>query len=190
FYNLIQTHILKPKIEIVFSSSSTNFSDEFFKKSFQKDILKEFNNVFNLIILNTYDHFFDESTNYFKSLLDFENGLKIDSDKNPTPYIGAINDKILFLKYKWVIRQITTSKVVKSNKHYSYILDNEIKSINKAPVFGSSNPKLNEWKEYLDNHYGYIEHSNFYDDRINDLLTNKEETDFKFYDYHFLIKYF
>jgi len=184
FYKQISIHLSNPNIEIVFSATKEDFGESMdCYKFYGEDIGNSFRNVFLLLGLCTYDHFFNESIDYFKRLIHFEN--QVESSDSLIPYIGAIKDKILFLKYKWGVRQITTAKFLKNNiSKKSYIIDNDIISIHQNPEFTSTTAKLKYWKEYLDNHYSYIEHSNYFTvDKVID-------TDPNFLELHYSIKFY
>ncbi len=187
FQKHIEIHTNNSGIEIVFITPKER--DQDFINSynyFSVDLLNNFNNFYLLLSLNQLDHFFDESINYFKSLIQLEN--RFNSIKSTLPYIGAINEKISFLKYKWKIRQITTLKTLKLRSvQRSYIAGAEVFSINESPQFQSSNHKLSSWKEHLDNHYEYTEHSDYYSRNFKIIVDTPKPN---FFQYHFLIKYF
>lgn len=187
FHKLIEIRIKNSGIDIVFISpkeKETDFLQTY--NYFDSDLVNTYNNFSLLLYLNHLDHLFDESINYFKVLLQLEN--KFNSIKSALPYVGAIIEKISFLKYKWHIRQITTFKSLKSKAvQRSYIDGSEVLSINETPQFQSANGKLCCWKEHLDNHYGYLEHSDYYLKNFKRIISVEKPC---FFEIHFLIKYF
>lgn len=74
-YNQIKIHTYNPSTEIVFIDSKEN-NEESIKcyESFGKEVSVSFENVFFILGLSTYDHF-DESIDYFRSLINFKNRL-------------------------------------------------------------------------------------------------------------------
>ncbi|MDV3664177.1 hypothetical protein [Elizabethkingia anophelis] len=190
FSKQITIHTSNPNTEIVFIASK-GFSEEETSESnnyFDNDeVLQNCICALQLLALAHYDHFFDESIDYFKSLVDFEN--RLNSPTHPSIYYGIMHDKIAFLKYKWSIRQITTAKSLNTNNNYEkgYIIGDELIFIHQYPQFSSNNLQLKKWKEYLENHYEFTEHSNFYSNKINTIIN---ENTISLFDFHFLIKYF
>ncbi|KIC61723.1 hypothetical protein [Chryseobacterium taiwanense] len=187
FSKQIVIHISNPNTEIVFTTSKDFSEDSIFSSTFDDEVIQRCLNVFQLIGLANYDHFFDESISYFKSLLNFEN--RLNATKTPSKYFGIMHDKIVFLKYKWSVRQITTAKYLKTTNHQKgYIIDDELIFIHQQPQFINDISKLKEWKEYLDCHYEFIDNSNFYNSKINHIVINDDSL--SLFDTHLLIKYF
>lgn len=185
FYKIISLYNTNPSIDVLFSSSTT-LSKVLSENSFDKEVINGFNNFYWTLSVNQSDHFFDESIDYFKKLIDLENS--INNIKHPFKHISGISLKLSFLKYKWAIRQITTNKEVKSSTIKCYLIDNNLFSVSDTPVFTSNNEKINIWTEYLNHHYGYDD-SNDYFLKKYDELKLKNPRDCDFYELHFLIKY-
>ena len=168
-YNQIKIHTYNPSTEIVFIDSKEN-NEESIKcyESFGKEVSVSFENVFFILGLSTYDHFFDESIDYFRSLINFKN--RLNTSQKASLYFSVIDEKASFLEYKWRIRQITTSKILNNKTYRSYIIDNDIISINENPSFQSERKELKTWKLYLEKHYHYIENYSLESEIINELL--------------------
>lgn len=187
FSKQIVIHTSNPNTEIVFTTSKDFSEDSIYSSTFDDGVIQGCLNVFQLIGLANYDHFFDESISYFKSLLNFEN--RLNPTQTPSKYFGIMHDKIGFLKYKWSVRQITTAKYLKTTNHQKgYIIDDELIFIHQQPQFINDISKLKEWKEYLDCHYEFIDNSNFYNSKINHIVINNDSL--TLFDTHLLIKYF
>ncbi|AMA49984.1 hypothetical protein [Flavobacterium covae] len=190
FFKQVKTYLSNPNTDIVFSTSK-EYSSEYdlnIFKNFENEISNKFKEIQKLLVLSAHDHYFDESISYFRSLINFENQINQINIKEPISFIGAINHKITFLKYKWTIRQITTANELKDyNLNKTYIIDNDLISINQNSSYNPENDKLKEWKEFLENHYDYVRQNSHYSNKINDLLI-KEKVSFQ--EFHLLIKYF
>ncbi|MCT3949059.1 hypothetical protein HZQ32_11020 [Elizabethkingia anophelis] len=185
-YNQIKIHTYNPNTEIVFIDSKEN-NDESIKcfDFFGKEVSISFENVFFILGLSSYDHFFDESIDYFRSLINFENRLNV--SQKASQYYIAITEKVFFLKYKWGIRQITTSKFLNNKTNKSYIIDNDIISINESPSFQSERKELKKWKTYLEKHYQYVENFILESHIINELSEKDKPS---MLEIHALIKHF
>lgn len=185
-YSQIKIHTYNPNTEIVFIDSKEN-NDESIKcfEFFGKEVSVCFENVFFILGLSTYDHFFDESIDYFRSLINFKN--RLNTSQKASLYYSIIDEKVSFLEYKWGIRQITTSKFLDNKTNKSYIIDNDIISINKNPSFQSERKELINWKTYLEKHYQYVENFILESEIVNELLEKDKPS---MLEVHTLIKNF
>lgn len=185
FYKVLSIHKSSPNFDLVFSSSPNN-SALFDDSTFSKETIAGFLNFFRTLQLNRLDHFFDEGTDFFSTLIELEN--LINKSKFEFKHVRALQLKISFLKYKWVIRQNTTYKNIDGQFSVkSYLIDNELISVLETPALNSTNPKLNEWKDYLEFHYEY-NGKDYYLKKYNDLKL-KDLNLLNFNELHFLIKY-
>ena len=184
FFKLIMIHKSSPNYDVLFSSSPDNLAmlDE---SKFDDEIVGAIISFYSTLQLNRHDHFFDEGIEYFKDLIELENS--INKNKYPFKHVSALNLKISFLKYKWAIRQKTTYQTMNMQSSVrSYLIDNNLFSVLDTPEYNNTNPRLNDWKLYLEYHYGY-NGKDFYLKKYSELSQDLDSLNF--YDLHFLIKY-
>ncbi|MEC5158870.1 hypothetical protein [Chryseobacterium sp. MP_3.2] len=183
----IELHTKNPTVEVVFSKRTIALSDKLLESFnfFDQHIRLNADWIAVLLQLTILDHFFEESIQYFQRLLELED--RIGQNEIEIPYIGALNDKVLFLKYKWLVRQISNQAANVSHAQRIYIVDNSIFSFSDTPHFALTNEKLKSWKEHLDNHYEYNNSKEYY---IQNILPIEEKQNYTFLDIHFLIRYY
>lgn len=187
FCKIIYIYNTNPSVDVVFSSSN-NISNTSKENKLDKDVIDVFNNFYWTLMVTRQDHFFDESIEYFRYLIELEH--LIDNIKQPFKHISGVKQKLFFLKYKWSIRQITTYQTLKnSSSTKSYLLNNVLFSVLDTPVLNFDNFKINEWSLYLVNHYEYQVSNNYYNQKFDELNSVKIE-DLTFFEIHFYIKYF
>ncbi|MBD0723640.1 hypothetical protein B6A10_00435 [Flavobacterium sp. L1I52] len=185
FNTVLTIHKSSPNYDVLFASSpnSNALIDDL---KFPDEVIGGFLNFFRTLQLNRFDHFFDEGIEFFKDLIELEN--LINKSKYPFKHSSALQIKISFLKYKWVIRQNTTYQNIDGQFSVkTYFIDNELFSVLDTPVLAIENSTLNEWKNYLNFHYEYSG-KDYYIKKYNELKL-KNLNDLNFYQLHFLIKY-
>jgi len=185
FVKIVNIHNINPAIDLIFSWSGLSNHDIL---GFDERLVAEFNNFRLTLNLNRLDHFFDEDIDYFINLVELENA--IIENKNPFKYNSAVILKITFLKYKWSVRQITTSKVIgKSGTVKSYLINNKLFSILDTSPLSGNNVKINEWREYLENHYD-LTNTNSYWTKTFDAIKLLDKSSLNYLQLHFLIKFY
>ncbi len=133
------------------------------------------------------DHFLNDSKDTFIKLLDYH--FAISQSPTINKFRTVVIEKILFLKYKWSFRFFSQNS--NSTQLQAYIIDGEVKDFTDDTNYrGSENLKLNEWSDYLENHY---EENSKWKFNIQKSINGYSEKDFDILNLqqiHCLIKYY
>ncbi len=173
-------------VDMLFSSNVDNEDIE--SIDLWDDVSNNLKNFNNTIWISKLDHFFDESYDYLKALIDFEHSIK--DNKDSFIHIGALKNKLFFLKYKWSIRQTTTSKLLGHDITVkAYLVNNILVTVLDVPELNSQNQQLLKWKQYLESHYDFAESSSFIFSKYEEIKF-KSLNDLNYLELHFLIKYY
>lgn len=134
------------------------------------------------------DHYFSDDEGVFEQLTFLLRQLK--KSKTPSRLKTSVIEKINFLKHKWILRQYYYSLDDESINLKGYMQNGDIIEFFGEDEFVTLNPKLKEWLNYLDDHYGLGKHSKSeLLKRVNRIKT-KELKELNFIELHSLIKYY
>lgn len=186
FCKIVSIYNSQHSVDMLFSS--LNNTEENIENDFSKQTERILLNFLCTIYITKLDIFFDESYEYLKSLIELEHVIK--NLKEPFIHISALNFKLSFLKYKWSIRQITTSNVLNLKiTTKGYMVNNNLYSVLEKPELSNFKPRIGDWKDYLESHYEYVNPTNF-QQRKFESLNLKPYNELDFIDLHFLIKFY
>lgn len=134
------------------------------------------------------DHFFSDDVFVFEKISTLL--IRLKKSQSPSKLKTSVREKVNFLKHKWILRQYYYSLDDESMEIKGYMLDGDIIEIFGEEEFVTQNPKLKEWSNYLDNHYGLGKHSKTNILKGVDKIKNKPLKDLTFLELHSLIKYY
>lgn len=187
-YRNFNTHVsslyLYPRYEISFKKRHSITRK--ITNSLTDDLNDKANLFFYFTEVQIIDHFLNDSNDTLIKLLDLNFFITQTSTINKFKLV--VIEKILFLKYKWSLRFFSQNN---SSQLKAYIIDGEVKDFTDDTDYsGGENVKLNEWSEYLENHY---EENNKWEYNIqkyiNDYSSKKFE-ELTLQQIHGLVKYY